>query len=424
MKALHIIRREYTASVRKKSFIVGTILVPVLMAAFLVVPLLFVLLTPDEQYNMVVLDFTGAPGTPGAIGDRFVRALDDTPGDGRARYVATVVAGGDQDFARSEAIAAINAGRLDLALEIPADIYEENSADYITKDVRNFQVMERFEDLLSDLVLRKRLEDEGLDYQRVANLTSGVSVSMNQIKKSGEVEEKDFLSDWALVFVFVMILYSAMFTWGSVIQRGILEEKGSRVIEVLLSSMEPIDLFTGKIVGIGLAGLTQLAIWSVVGLGFSAYAATATASLLQMVQVPPVVFVYFIVFFVLGFLLYSSIFSVIGAVCSTEQDAQQLQGYVTLIMIIPLLCLMLIIQSPNSTMATVLSLIPVFTPMLMLARIIVVQPPFWQIALGIALLGVSIYLAINFSARVFRIGILMYGKRPSIREVIRWYKYS
>jgi ABC-2 type transport system permease protein len=165
-----------------------------------------------------------------------------------------------------------------------------------------------------------------------------------------------------------------------------------------------------------------MAIWSVVGVGVTVLGKSAAAANLPSVDIPFYVFVYFIVFFVLGFLFYASIFTVVGAICSTEQDAQQLQSIVTLPMIVPILVLMLIVESPNSTLAVVLSLFPPFTPMIMLGRIVVIHPASWEIVTSIGLLAVSIYLAIAFSARVFRVGILMYGKRPSPREVIRWYR--
>jgi len=193
---------------------------------------------------------------------------------------------------------------------------------------------------------------------------------------------------------------------------------------VLLSSLSPKDLLFGKVVGLGLAGLTQMAIWGGFGLIFTVYSAGATAGVLASVEITPVTWVYFFVFFLLGFLLYSSIFTVVGSIGSTEQDAQQLQGLVTMPLIIPILVLMFIVQSPNSALSVVLSLVPLFSPLVMLARIILLQPPAWQVALAVAILAVSIYGAVAFSARVFRVGILMYGKRPSIREIVRWYKYA
>jgi len=150
----------------------------------------------------------------------------------------------------------------------------------------------------------------------------------------------------------------------------------------------------------------------------------AVAEFSQYVSVSFGDVLYFVLFFVLGFLLYSSLFTIIGAVCSTEQDAQQLQSIVVFPMVIPIMLMFFVLQNPNSTFAVVLSLIPLFTPMLMLARVAISDPAWWQVALSIGLLVVSIWGVILFSARVFHAGLLMYGKRPSLREIFRWFKYA
>ena len=414
MNAILVIRREYKEHVKKKSFVIGTILVPFLMVAFLIVPILLAFLQPDEQLSVAVVDHTGQ------IGERFAAAVDDTTKDGEPRYVFRQEPP-DQER-KKELIAALNDEELDIVLEIPEDVLESSDVKYITRDVRNFQVLEDFEGHLTNIVIERRLAREGLQFDEVAGLTTRVKLAVSQITKSGEVEKKSILGEWGLVFIFVMILYMSLLTWGITISRSILEEKGSRIIEVLLSSVEPRDLLLGKVVGIGLAGFTQLAIWSVVGVAMTAFGGAATIEVLADVKLSYSVFVYFILYFLLGFLLYASMFTVIGSICSTEQDAQQLQGLVTMPLIVPILVLMFIVQSPNSTLAVVLSLIPLFTPMVMLGRIIVLQPAAWEIALSIVLMVASIYLSVAFSARVFRVGILMYGKRPSLPEVFKWYR--
>jgi ABC-2 type transport system permease protein len=216
----------------------------------------------------------------------------------------------------------------------------------------------------------------------------------------------------------------ALLSWGILVQRSIIEDKRSRVIEVLLSSVEPRDLFIGKIIGVGSLGLTQIAIWGLIMLCAGLSSSIVIAEYANYVQVSVMDVVYFIVFFVLGFLLYSSIFTIIGAVCTTEQDAQQLQSIVVFPMVVPIMMMFLVVQNPNSTVSVVLSLIPLFAPMLMLSRVVISEPAVWQVALCIVLLVASIYGVIVFSARVFRTGILMYGKRPGLREIFRWSRYA
>ncbi len=420
MKVQHVIRREYLANVRRKSFMISTLLVPLLMAAFFVLPVVFALFVPDRAYRIAVVDQVGG------VGAAISTALVDTLKNGDPKYVVeSIDATGERFGAEREArIASVQRGETDIVVAIPTTVLTDGKAEYVTREARNFNIFERFTDVVSDAVVARRLQAQGFDFARVKALTEPVKMEMSRVSATGKVEEKNFLAEYGLVFVFVMILYMATLSWGITISRSIVEEKGSRVIEVLLSSLTPRDLMMGKLVGVGLAGMTQLAIWAVVGLAMSGYAATSSIAMLASFEIPPAVFAYLMVYFVLGFLLYSALFMTVGAACSTEQDAQQFQGLITMPMIVPLMTLMLLIQNPASTFAVALSMIPLFAPMMMLARIILLEPPMWQILLSIALLLITIYLAIVFAARVFRVGILMYGKRPSVRELIHWYKLA
>lgn len=420
MKVRHIIRREYTENVRRKSFIISTLLVPVLMLVFFVVPVLFALVEPDKSYRIVVLDQTGE------LGGGIAAALSDTlAGGGRKYRVTAEPAPGDAYVpARTVRVEEIRDGKLDILIALPESIFEDGKASYITREERNINVLERFEKVITDVVIQNRLADAGLEYERVKSLTAGIDLDMQQVTAQGGLEEKSFISDYGIVFIFTMILYTSLLSWGMTISKSIVEEKGSRVIEVLLSAVSTRDLMWGKLIGVGLAGLTQLGAWALMGIAFAGYAASGVVGALASFQIAPMVFVYLIVFFVLGFMLFSSLFMTVGSVCSTDQDAQQLQGLITLPMIVPILCLLLLLQNPNSPLAVVLSMIPLFAPMIMLARIILLQPPLWQILLSMALILGSVFLAITFAARIFRVGILMYGKRPSLREMIRWYKLA
>jgi ABC-2 type transport system permease protein len=419
MKAFHVIRREYIENVRRRSFVISTILVPLLMAAFFVLPLLFAKFVPDRQYRVAVVDQVGGVGPAVAL------ALDDTLKSGQPMYaVESIEKPTDFDAERAARIGAVQRGALDIVVTVPTSVLENGQAEYVTREARNFNIFERFTDVVSDAVVARRLSAQGFDFERVKTLTEPVKMEMSRVSATGEVEEKNFLAEYAVVFIFVMILYMAMLSWGITISRSIIDEKGSRVIEVLLSSLTARDLMLGKLIGVGLAGLTQLTIWAVVGLAMSGYAASSAVAVLVSLDIPPAIFGYLILYFLLGFLLYSALFMTIGAACSTEQDAQQFQGLITLPMIVPLMTLVLLIQNPASTLAVVLSMIPLFAPMMMLARVILLEPPLWQIALSALLLLVAIYLSISFAARVFRVGILMYGKRPSLRELVHWYRLA
>jgi ABC-2 type transport system permease protein len=180
---------------------------------------------------------------------------------------------------------------------------------------------------------------------------------------------------------------------------------------------------TGKILGIGLVGLTQMMMYVVAATAFRVLALRMDAGgdwTAVLDSFSPRTLAYFVLFFLLGYFLFVSLFAAIGAVCNTEQEAQNLQGGVSMCLVIPMIATFFFINHPDSTVAVVASLIPIFTPMLMYMRISVLPPPFWQIALSVVLTTLTIWLVLRGVARIFRIGILMYGKKPTIPEILRW----
>jgi ABC-2 type transport system permease protein len=390
------------------------------MSLFFGVPVMLAMFEPQQQFRLAVVDETGR------IGESFCAALTDTLKDGRMKYLPTQVPSSGARFAaaRDSCVALLQGRDLNMVVAVPAGVLTGEKASYITRQDRNFNVLERFEDALSDAVLKERLAAEGIDYARVRELTTDVELEMNQLTKEGGVEKRSFLSEYGLVFFFVMVLYSAIMQWGMTIARSVTEEKQSRIIEVLLSGLTARDLMVGKLVGVGLAGITQLVIWAALGLVITGSALPMLAARMGPMHVSPLVFVFFVVFFLLGFMLYAALFMIVGAVSSTDQDVQQMQTVVMLPLLVPLMSMMLFMQNPNGSIAVGMSLIPVFTPLVMQARIALLMPPAWQIALGVTLMLVAIYFAVTFAARVFRVGILMHGKRPTIREMVHWYRMA
>lgn len=420
MKVMHVIRREYVENVRRRSFVISTIVTPLLLAILFVVPVIVTMYEPNREFRVTVIDQTGV------LAPDFVAALTDTLQDGSRKYLTTVVpvTEGEFDAARDAQTAALQHGDTDILLIVPQSTMTGGSASYITREERNYNVLERFKTALGDAVLRQRLAAEGLDNAQVRELTAGVDIDMNQLTDEGSVKKRNFVTEYGIMFMFVMILYWSILSWGTTIGKSIVEEKGSRIVEVLLSTLTPRDLVIGKLIGVGLAGITQFAIWAITGLVLTGSVLPLLLARMGPLDIQPIVFLYAVLFFVLGFLLFAALYLVMGAMSTTEQDLQQLQVMITLPMIIPMLMLLLIAQNPNSGLAVVMSLIPVLTPMIMMARIILLTPPGWQIALSLGLLVVSIYVAVTFAARVFRVGILMHGKRPTIRELVHWYRMA
>jgi ABC-2 type transport system permease protein len=226
------------------------------------------------------------------------------------------------------------------------------------------------------------------------------------------------------IVVLVMMQYLMLFLYGVAVMRSIVEEKNSRVIEVILSSATPNQILTGKILGVGAAGLTQVVIWVVIAGVLSTPGLVAARGLLPNVDLPLMALLAFALFFVLGYLLYSTLFAALGAMVNSEQEAQQWQLLVAIPIIIPVVMLTSVIRQPNSVLSVWSSIVPFFAPILMYARIATSTPPVWQVVLSVVLLLFTICAAVALSARIYRTGILMYGKRPTLPEVLKWVRYS
>jgi ABC-2 type transport system permease protein len=207
------------------------------------------------------------------------------------------------------------------------------------------------------------------------------------------------------------------------VMRSVIEEKTSRVMEVMLATVTPKELMAGKIVGVGGVGLTQILIWSALGLAL-AFSSAAASGLLQGVNFSGAMIAYFIIFYLLGYLLYSSFAAAIGAAVNSEEEAQQMQFFVMLPLILSMVLFGLVISAPSSGIAIALSLFPFFAPILMYLRVVLEQPPLWQMALCIALLALTTYGVLLVCARIYRVGILMYGKRPTLPEILKWVRYA
>jgi len=254
-----------------------------------------------------------------------------------------------------------------------------------------------------------------------------VNLESFQVTAGQEAMKKGFIETYLATYLFVIMLYFMLYFYGYSVTRGVLQEKSSRVMEVLLGSVSPDQLMTGKILGIGLVGLTQTGFYIVtvgslrlVAILFFVGKESGFDAAALVDAVGPAKLVFFVVYYVLGYFMFVTLFAIIGAVCNSEQEAQNFQLPVVLSLLIPMISTIFFVQHPDAPAAVVLSLVPLFTPMLMFMRISVLSPPAWQIALSIVLLLVTIWVLFKAAAKIFRIGTLMYGKRPTIPEILRW----
>jgi len=415
-----VMRREYLERVTKKSFWLGTAVFPLIMVAFGFLPMLLVGLGGNEQKTIAMVDGTGKLAS--AVTHELA---DETLKNGQPRYVIeNVPVTGSIDAARAPLEQRVRDKKIYGILSVNPDIEAKDAFQFYGRTVGDIKSIAEFQSALRRAVIGLRFERANIsvDPSLVAKLMAPVDMQTNELSTGGGSTKKGFMEAYFGTFMFVMILFMTLLLYGIATMRGILEEKSSRVMEVLLGSVSPNELMSGKILGIGLVGLTQVAIYALTAGAVRIYLSTSAnpemAGFLSAFTAGKLA--YFLVFFLLGYFMYTAMFACIGAVCNSEQEAQNLQSPVQMCLMMPMMATIFFVGQPDSTVSVIVSLIPIFTPMVMFMRICVQTPPFWQIALSIALTLGATWVIFRSAAKIFRIGILMYGKRPTIPEILRW----
>lgn len=314
---------------------------------------------------------------------------------------------------------------IDGYLLIQAQDEDSLSASYVSSTAGDSAMPARLEDALNGALLRQRLAATGVPGARIDALLKNVPVKSMNLGTSGKPGSSSGMLTVGKIMVEIFLLTMPILLYGMDMARSIIEEKSSRIFEVMLSVVKSGDLLTGKLIGIGGVGLTQIAIWvAAAGLmSGSALAATLTHGNLS-VSFSMTEGLLFLVYFVLGFLLYSSLFSGLAATCETVQEFQMYAPLAVLPTWFSFGIIPVVLNNPNSPWAVGASLFPFTSPFMMVPRIGLQTPPLWQIAASIAILILSIWAVLWFSSRLYRVGILMYGKRATLPELMRWLRYS
>ena len=419
-KVSKIIRREYLEAVRKKTFLLGTLAVPILMIGLIFLSMYFAGRGPEKSLRVAVLDKTDE------LGPRLARAMDDTLGNGsrRFQFESAALAGLPDEGIKDRLKERIATEELDAFLIIPEDLAEGGSAEFYAKSVGVLGIEHRFRRALGQVVVERKLVQKGFPAEELQLLTKGVELKTLLIEK-GREKESGFEQEYGVTMVAVMILYMTIMVHGLSVMRSVLEEKSSRVIEIILSSVTSMQLMVGKILGTGLVSLTQYAIWALAALVLMLMGPGAGAAAFDLAEhVSWGEVAYMVLFFLLGFLLFGTAYAAIGAMCNTEQEANHLHTPLVMLLVAPVIVAINVIQDPASILARVLSFIPFSAPILMFMRISVSSPS--PVEIGLSILGIVISIIVMFwiVARIFRVGILMYGKRPSLPELIRWIRYA
>jgi ABC-2 type transport system permease protein len=409
-----VIRKEYLERVRTRSFAIGTILGPILIAAMMFGPPLLAERTGPQHQTIAVLD----PGSGPALGSlqALVDAARTMQGDKFPLAIRTeAIAPSAVEARRTELDAEVVAGDLNGYVVLAEEFMNSGQATYYGKSLSGVIGVEVLERLLDQVVQQQRMTDLGIDPMALAEVMKGADLQ----KRAIGGDERSLESRLLMGISMIMLLYIMMIMYGQYTMTAVIEDKSTRVVEVMLASVTPTQLMLGKVLGQGLVGFTQFVLWMAATAVFANLGGTVAGVELDLGQIGLELWAWFGVFFVLGFLLYSSLYAGVGALCSSLQDAQQFQGPITMLIVLPMLLLQVAIMAPDSGVSLVLSLIPLFTPILMFIRIVIGDPALWQVVLSVVLLAATVYLLLRLTGKLFRISILHFGKAPGWKDVIR-----
>ncbi|MDH7514881.1 MAG: ABC transporter permease [Bacteroidota bacterium] len=410
-KAFRVARWEFVERVKTKSFLIGLFLTPVIMAVFILAPYLLNDTMAKKERGVIAL-YDGTGVLADSIESAFAREF--TLPDGSPRYEIRRI---PRSLTPAEAAERIEPDLLSESVEaaiiVPPAVFDSLSVEYRAKNTADIDAIVLMERTISDLVAARKLTQAGLDPMKVRELNRRTAMRTIRVSEEGE-KESGFLESFGMSYVLLIILMMMVLGSGGMLVRSMVEEKSNRIVEILVSSCSPLDLMFGKIMGLSLLGFVQVGFFALIGVVL-VVATGVTGLPLENIWLMAV-------YFVLGFLFYAALFVALGCLSSTEQEAQQITGYLTLFLALPLALSMIAVRNPQSSILVVLSFIPFLTTPIMLLRLPGMTPPLWEIVATLGVFVVSIAGMVWAAAKIFAIGILLTGKRPRMAEVLRWLK--
>lgn len=409
-KSLTVAKWEFIEKVKTKAFLIGLFITPLIMSMFFVLPTLLSNNEGEKTKTIGIIDQTHSLTTE--LNQRLQAKFKLE--NGLPDYTVREITEKDTDLEHLKALATAKLLSKDIEgyFIFPADVMEKGKVEYRTENVGNIRDQERFTKILGDIITERRLKESGYNAEAIQKLMTDVDLRTIKVSKEGTEKESGFLETFFTGYIFIMLLMFLVMTTGQMLIRSVVEEKSNRIVEVLVSSCSAQELMTGKIIGLTLLGLSTIAFWALI------LVAVNFATPIPFVALDNLILLF--VYFILGYFMYVGIFITAGATVSTEQEAQQMTGYVTIFMVLPIALAVPVMTNPDSLLVKILSLIPLLTPTLMALRFSVQIPQMWEIVVSLVLLAGTIYGLMWIAAKVFRIGILVTGKRPNIKQIISW----
>ncbi|HEX8925144.1 MAG TPA: ABC transporter permease [Terriglobales bacterium] len=418
-----IIKREYLERVRTRAFLIFTVLMPLFIGGVIVLPTKLMTMKSGSTREIAVVAPT--PEIAADIKSQLENPEQDSKKSGdddsiAPKYKVSVREGSD-DATRAQLATEVSQGKLDAYVWLTDKEVKSGKFAYITKHPSDFSDFSTVQSAVNRSLMRSRISARGIPPAEIESVLKRLDMDVSGVDQTGKEGKPVGIAAFFLPFVLMFMIYMTVLIYGMVVMRSVLQEKTSRVMEVMLSSVSATQMMAGKLLGVGAVGITQILIW--LGSTFLIRMQFG-AQLLKNINLPTQLFVYLPIFFLLGYLLYSTMYAAVGAMVNSEEEAQQLQWPVMMPLILCSVFASAVIRDPNSPLAIWSSFFPFTAPIMMFVRIAVQTPPVWQIAISIGVQVLTIWGMVWVCARIYRIGILMYGKRPTLPEIMKWIKYA
>lgn len=407
-KVMGVARWEFVEKAKTKAYLVSLVLTPLIMALFAVLPTLLASRADTDTKQFLIYDATGLCAAP--LQEKLISQYK-LP-DGRPNYTLKPVdthSLSAEEAVKKYKLALLNEEYTGLIV-IPADVFTSRRVEYRGANVGNAMEVQKISSEIEKIIIENALVRQGIPLDVYSNASREISVATLKVTKDNDNERSGFMEVFIAAYGSIILLFMIIMVTGQLLVRSLFEEKSNRIIEILLSSCSPLELMIGKLLGLSGLGILQALLWLSLGSGLG----TLFGALPNVLALVPFLLMYML----LGYLFYAAILIGVGSLATTEQEAQQITGYIALLVMLPVGILFPLMQNPSSALVKTLSYIPFMTPTVMTMRIAVLRPEWWEIALSVAVMLVSIAGVMYVSAKIFRAAILSYGKRPTLPEII------
>jgi len=406
-QVLNIIKWEFINRIKTKLFIFTTFILPVLIGGMTYLPTILMDLEPENSTNVGLVYNDDISFLVKRFQNKTYNSLILQNGLPQFRFI--------RYDSEKEALDSVVNNKIDAYMYIPNSILDTGKVSYFSQSLSNIKIYTSLRRVLNQIVVEQRMLNQNIDVALVSSLSKKIDFETFELDNFGEASKGNELSSFLVPYLFLMILFMTVFMSGQLLLRSVMEERTSRTIEILLCSVTPDELMKGKILGLGALGMVQMVFYLTVGLLATKYKGWAV---IEYSQIP-----LFLIYFITGYLFYAAIFAAMGTFFTSEQEAQQSSGIISVIAVLPIAFASYFITNPGSSFTIASSYFPPLTPFMMIIRLGTESVGINEIFLTTVLMILSCWFLLKISGKIFRTAILLYGKKITIKEVFNWIRY-